>query len=49
MDIPESSIDELTGAPLKFEQVKAGMMTEVQQLEKYESSNCPCEVSVGKT
>ena len=34
VDIPESSFDELTGAALDFEQVKQGMKTEVQQLER---------------
>ena len=34
VDIPESSVDELTGAALNFEQVKQGMLTEVQQLER---------------
>ena len=30
VDIPASSVDELTGAALNFEQVKQGMKTEVQ-------------------
>ena len=40
MDIPVNSVDELTGAALNFEQVKQGMLTEVQQLERLEVGCC---------
>ena len=40
VDIPESSFDELTGAALDFEQVKQGMKTEVQQLERLKVGRC---------
>ena len=42
-DIPESSFDELTGAALDFEQVKQGMKTEVQQLERLKVGRCLIE------
>ena len=40
VDIPVNSVDELTGAALNFEQVKQGMLTEVQQLERLEVGCC---------
>ena len=43
VDIPESSFDELTGAALDFEQVKQGMKTEVQQLERLKVGRCLVE------
>ena len=43
VDIPESSFDELTGAALDFEQVKHGMKTEVQQLERLKVGRCLVE------
>jgi len=43
VDIPESSFDELTGATLDFEQVKQGMKTEVQQLERLKVGRCLVE------
>ena len=38
-----SSFDELTGAALDFEQVKQGMKTEVQQLERLKVGRCLVE------
>ena len=43
VDIPERSFDELTGAALDFEQVKQGMKTEVQQLERLKVGRCLVE------
>ena len=43
VDIPESSFDELAGAALDFEQVKQGMKTEVQQLERLKVGRCLVE------
>ena len=43
VDIPESSFDELTGAALDFEQVKQGMRTGVQQLERLKVGRCLVE------
>ena len=43
VDIPESSFDELTGAALDFEQMKQGMKTEVQQLERLKVGRCLVE------
>ena len=43
VDIPERSFDELTGAALDFEQVKQGMKTEVQQLERLKVGRCLIE------
>ena len=43
VDIPVNSVDELTGAALSFEQVKQGMLTEVQQLERLEVGCCLVE------
>ena len=43
VDIPESSVDELTGAAHNFEQVKQGMLTEVQQLERLKVGKCLIE------
>ena len=43
VDIPESFFDELTGAALDFEQVKQGMKTEVQQLERLKVGRCLVE------
>ena len=40
VDIPESSFDGLTGAALDFEQVKQGMKTEAQQLERLKVGRC---------
>ena len=43
VDIPVNSVDELTGAALNFEQVKQGMLTEVQQLERFKVGCCLVE------
>ena len=43
VDIPVNSVDELTGAVLNFEQVKQGMLTEVQQLERLKVGCCLVE------
>ena len=43
VNIPERSFDELTGAALDFEQVKQGMKTEVQQLERLKVGRCLVE------
>ena len=43
VDIPERSFDKLTGAALDFEQVKQGMKTEVQQLERLKVGRCLVE------
>ena len=47
VDIPESSFDELTGAALNFEQVKQGMKTEVQQLERLKAGAVLSNVTAG--
>ena len=43
VDIPVNSVDELMGAALSFEQVKQGMLTEVQQLERLKVGCCLVE------
>lgn len=41
--IPLNFVDELTGSPLDHDQVKEGMKTEVEQLERLKVGSCLVE------